>query len=235
MPMTALNTAVAKPAARNPRRRFFVVMSYLFLVLSVVGFAPSFFIDPPVPYVAIGHGVLMAAWLGVFIMQARLVAAGNVNQHRRLGTLSVALAVVIWLSMAIASFAVLDRLQPALDSYLYDVLMVQLVLMVLFTGFVTWGYLARRDSASHKRLMALSTLLLVQAALDRMSWQPVPVSVLVWILLIPFWIFDLLSLRRVHRVTLIATGMIVASHVAVSRLWGWPAWHQFFFDLMHAT
>jgi hypothetical protein len=177
----------------------------------------------------------MAAWLGLFFTQVRLVGTGNVRLHRRLGSYSTVVAAIIWLSMAVATVTALKRFQPELDSFLYDVLMVQLASMALFALFFSWGYLARQQSDSHKRLMALATLVLVQAGLDRMRWQPLPGPMLVWILLVPFWLFDIMTLRRVHRVTLIGTGLIVASHIAVILLWGWPAWHQFVFNLLHPS
>jgi hypothetical protein len=75
--------------------------------------------------------------------------------------------------------------------------------------------------------MALATLVLVQAGLDRMGWQPLPGPMLVWILLVPFFVFDVATTRRVHPATLIGAALIIASHVMIIVNWGNPAWHAF--------
>jgi hypothetical protein len=214
-------------------RHFFVALSMLYVLLALVGFIPSYFIGPPVPVLADVHGVLMLAWLALFCTQVRLVFSGNLQAHRRFGVLGMSLAAVIWASMLLLTITSMLRYKPELDSYLYDVLLVEIGLLLLFPVFVVWGLLARHRPEEHRRLMAIATLMLVQAGLDRMHWQPLPGPMLVWILLIPFFLFDLFTRRRVHFVTVTATMLIVAYHVAVILLWGWPAWHQFWFGVVH--
>jgi len=86
--------------------------------------------------------------------------------------------------------------------------------------------LARANAGWHRRLMTLATLLLVQAGLDRMRWQPIPGPMLIWALLVPFFVFDIVTTRRVHPATLIGTGLIVSSHLTILMNWGSPAWHE---------
>ena len=208
-------------------RYFFVALAVLYAIIAVVGFTPSFFTGPPIPVVAYVHGAIMSVWLGLFFRQTRLAAAGNFSRHRELGRIAAWFAAAIWASMVVAMITAHLRLHPEPDSYLYDVLMVELSVIVLFAVFFVWGLLARNNATWHRRLMALSTLILVQAALDRMHWQPLPGPVLIWILLIPFFVFDIATTRRVHPATLIGTVLIVAAHATIIINWGSPAWHAF--------
>jgi len=219
---------------RPPWRYFFVTLAIVYVVLALVGFIPSYFTGPPVPVLADVHGVLLLAWLALFYNQARLALAGDMQKHRIFGLRSIALAAVIWVSMLAVTVTSMLRYQPELDSYLYDVLLVEFGLLLLFPVFAVWGFLARHRPEEHRRLMALATLVLVQAGLDRMHWQPLPGPMLVWILLVPFYLFDLFTRRRIHFVTVTATALIVASHLAIIFLWGWPAWHRYWFGVVHS-
>ncbi len=50
---------------------------------------------PPLPALFYVHGLLFSAWVVLFLVQARLVAARNVALHRRLGVLGVLLAAAV--------------------------------------------------------------------------------------------------------------------------------------------
>ncbi len=52
-------------------------------------------------------------------------------------------------------------------------------------------------------------------------------------LLLPLFLFDLVSGGRIHRVTWIGITALFAGHVAVNLLWGAPLWHQFAYGLFH--
>jgi hypothetical protein len=229
-PVAASRGRRAEPPAtkRGGRwRYFFIALAVLYAVLAIVGFTPSFFSGRPIPPIAYAHGAIMCAWLALFITQTRLAAAGNLSRHREIGRMGAWLAVAIWISMIVAMVTGHIRYQPAIDSFLYDVLMVEIALIVLFAVFFTWGMLARAHAGWHRRLMALATLVLVQAGLDRMGWQPVPGPMLVWVLLVPFFVFDVVTTRRIHPVTLIGTALIVATHLTILFNWGSPRWHEF--------
>jgi hypothetical protein len=136
------------------------------------------------------------------------------------------LAVAIWIAMIVAMVAGHIRYQPALDSFLYDVLMVEIALIVLIAVSFTWGLLPGANAGWHRRLMTLATLLLAQAGLGRMRWQPIPGPMLIWALLVPFFVFDIVTTRRVHPATLIGAGLVVASHRTILMNSGSLAWHE---------
>jgi hypothetical protein len=250
------NTAIAASSAINndetvtaplhrPARYFFVVMSFLFLVVSVVGFVPGYQAmyngtrKFPIHWFAHVHGALMSAWLLVFTSQTLLAAKGNLKFHRQLGLLSVGLGLLIWISMWIASARALIGFNPQVGHFLFDVLILQFYSIVLFGLFFPWGIVERRHGAAHKRLLFLSTLSLMQAGIDRMHWLP-GLHTALYIrffyldaLLILLFIYDWLILKRIHKVTWIGSLLFVVLQVIVTIIWGSPAWHNFWFNLMN--
>lgn len=219
-------------------RYFFVGYGVLFLFLSVIGFAPSFhqyftgeYYFPPFVHV---HGALMVGFLALYLTQAVLASRGNLRRHRKLGLAATVLGPAVWISMGVATIVAFRRNDPAGEfAFLTSVLLIQLGVMVLFPVFVTGGLLARRNPDWHRRLMTLASLVLLQAAVDRMHWLPdegLPMfwhhGIRLYVLLIPLFIFDWLTLRRIHAATLIGTGLIVAMHAVVSYYWENEAWNQ---------
>lgn len=233
------------PATQRPARYFFVVLAFSYALVAVAGFAPSYveyfagtLAIPPIAHV---HGALMAAWLLLFIVQTGLAASGALKWHRKLGLAAIGLAVVIWISMAVVTVNVLVRDKPEVDSFLYDILPRQLAVMALFALFFVWGALVRRRASSHKRLLALATLVLLQAAVDRMRWLPEfglpsfwPYAIRLDVLLIPLFVFDVVWFKRIHPVTLIGTVAILVAQTSIGLLEGSPAWHDFAHGLMNA-
>lgn len=74
--------------------------------------------------------------------------------------------------MSVATVIALQRFDPDEMAFLVKPLLIQIGSIVLFPTFVAWAVLMRRQPLWHKRLMALATMGLVQAAVDRMQWIP---------------------------------------------------------------
>lgn len=228
------------PATRRPGagRYFFVALSVFYALVAVVGFAPEVLgsVDLAHPLIAYLHGALMMAWLLLFIVQASFAATGFLKWHRTLGLTSIGLAAVLWISMGIVSVGQLSKFKS------YEILLVQLIVMVLFGAFFVWGVLARRNASSHKRLIALATLILLQAAVDRMVWLPDfglpmywPFAIRLYPMLVPLFVFDVVSIKRIHPITLIGAGAIVVAHTIISLYATTPGWLNFAHAMTDAT
>lgn len=82
---------------------YFRSMSWVFLALVFIGFAPSFYLSPLVgdhplyprglPWAYIVHGVVLTGWYLLFAVQSSLIISSKRALHRRLGALSVGWAV----------------------------------------------------------------------------------------------------------------------------------------------
>jgi hypothetical protein len=102
----------------------------------------------------------------------------------------------------------------------------------VFAVLAFWAFSARRDGATHKRLILLATAALMGPALARWPFPFVFSSYLIFFgILDSFWIFmmafDLWTRRRVHFATICGAALIVAMQVSMRPLGHSAVWHQF--------
>ena len=156
------------------RSRFYPVIAFAFAAVAIVGFSRTYYLRflsdlPPLDTLMQLHGAVFTAWLLVFIVQTRLVAARRVDLHMKLGIASVVLAVVIVL-VGFASAAVkanIPRVHPSgLSPAQFTI--VGMMSLALFTAFITLGIAFRRRSALHKRFMVLATISVLTPAASRL-------------------------------------------------------------------
>jgi hypothetical protein len=229
-----LNTL--RPTDRS--RAFFVGLGVLCIVLVIVGFGPNLYryvtgqiYFPPIVHV---HAAIMMAWVVVYTTQASLAARGNLKRHRRVGWVTTALAAAVWVSMGVAIVTAMQRLDPDRYGFIVKPILVGFGQMVVFPVFVGWAVLARRREGWHKRLMTFATFALVQAALDRMNWLPNEGLPPFWhaglrgyvLLMLPLFIFDFVTLRRIHPATWLGSSIIVVMHGVVSFYWNHEGWNR---------
>ena len=194
----------------------------------------------PIHWLAHVHGVLMTLWLLVFITQSILAANNQLGYHRQVGVSAVALGILIWISMWVVSARALIGYNPPVDHFLFDVLIIQFYGIALFGLFFSWGIVERKRAASHKRLIFLATLVLTQAAIDRMQWLPGLYDALyvrffyIDALLIPLFTYDLITLKRIHPITWTGTLLYIMAQTIVVYSWGSASWHTFWFETVNA-
>ena len=221
-------------------RYFFVKMAILFLIMAVIGFTPSYQAiysgQDKRHWFAHVHAAIMTSWLLVFLVQGLLAAKGNLKFHRRLGLFSVGLGALVWLAMGTASIRARIAYPPPLEDFTWDILLIELSAMNLFGLFFTWAILVRKKAAAHKRLLFFATLVLLQAAVDRTRWLPGLDAafymrfIYLDVLIMPLFIYDLVTARRIHKMTMIGSMIIIILQIAVTNTLGSPAWHQFWFN-----
>lgn len=223
-------------------RYFFVAMASLFPIMAIIGFTPDYQMISAqglkVYWFLHVHGSIMASWLLVFLAQAILAAKGNLKFHRKLGLISVVLGVLVFLSIGIAIVhAKIAYSPPVGDADAWGILSQQLYGFLLFGLLFTWGILARKNAAVHKRLLLLATLVLIQAAVDRIRFLP-GINEALYIrfiyldaLLIPLFIYDLLAIKHIHKITMIGTACIVFLQLMVTMAWGSPIWNKLAYNM----
>ena len=222
-------TTVTAPGELRADDVFFPAMALLILAIVVTGFGKSYFLAGmmraklPNGLVHV-HGAVFILWILLLVTQPWLIAAHKVKWHMSLGVLSLLLLP----SMCIlGSLTLIDFIRRAQPEEGPEMLLVgDLEILILFLVLTSWGLLARRDSASHKRLMILGTMAIMGPAIAR--WNVgIPVTLGV-IFALPLFIlaYDLWALRRVHRTTMVAvflTAAWVFTLVPFSRL---AVWHH---------
>jgi hypothetical protein len=148
-------------------------MSAVCVVVAFGAFAPTYWLQLPAgtfigsPLLHL-HGVLFSAWTLLLLWQSVLVARGRFDHHRAWGLVAISLAT----AMVIIGVAV------AVDTLKYGVahgygdrarafLVMPLSAITLFAGFFIGAIANVRRPEAHKRLILLSTIALLQAAMGR--------------------------------------------------------------------
>ena len=208
------------------------------LVLALAGFARTYFLrpvlaEPAPPLPALTplihlHSLLFTAWVMLFLVQVRLVAAKRIALHRGLGVGGAVLAAgMVGLGTLTAIHGALRGVAPfGMDPRRF--LIVPLFAIALFALFVACGIATRRDPQSHKRYMLLGTIALLPPAIARwvllLGLGPPVVFAVATLLLVPLVVWDWRTLRRLHPVTLWAGSLLVVSgplRLVLSQTDGW--------------
>jgi hypothetical protein len=229
-------------ATASPRkgRYFFVAMATLFPIITVIGFTPSYQAvysgEVHLHWFAHVHGAIMGSWLLIFFTQSLLAARDNLKFHRRLGLISVVLGALVWLCMCTASIRARIAFPPPLNDFTWDIYLIEFSAMNMFGLFFTWGILARKKAAVHKRLLFFATMVLLQAAIDRTRFLP-GMDAAVYVrfiyldaMIIPLMIYDWVTTKRIQKITLIGSLIIIIVQCSVTMTMGSPGWHRFWFN-----
>jgi hypothetical protein len=216
-------------ARRRSHDRFFLAMSIALLLLVLIGFARTFYlrayfdvpdIVPPIyPYLFL-HGAVLTTWFVWLIVQTSVVARGRTDIHRRLGVVGAWIAVAVVVTAGTATLGVVPRMVAsgwgvAANLLRFSaVVWINLNVIMSFALFVSIAFAFRRRSEIHKRLMLLASIYAVTPALARVG--DIPALLLtgstetneqlfliggLLTLLFALVVYDVVALRRVHRVT----------------------------------
>jgi hypothetical protein len=239
----AENIAIPQLAERKARlsfeHRFFLTVAVLFPVITVIGFAPSYYLktafnSPPLPSTLVHvHGLVMSLWIVLFAVQAYLISSKRIKLHMTLGTFGVVLAAVIVVVGAMTAVAAGARNSGFPGFHPLVFMMIPLAGVLIFAAIFGAAIYYRKNAANHKRLMLLTVLAFLSPSTSRLPFPFIPELGAWWILGVPSF-FAILILTgdtyingKVNRVFLIATLFLVASgpiQMAIART---EAWMQF--------
>lgn len=174
------------------------------------------------------HALAMYAWYALLIVQSGLIKKGNYKLHKRLGFLSIAVAVALLITglmITIYGF----KLSKSMLFFSGNSLM-----LIFFAIFYILALVLRERKESHKRLILFASIAVYipvafrTAALigDRKYASIVYILI---ILIIPFW--ELLKRRKITRVTAICTASLIFMVVLTFVLAKNTAFANFAFDL----
>lgn len=232
-----------RPRRFRRERLFYVGMSVAVVITVFAGFAPTYFLRPlfttaPLIPLLHLHGLIFTSWILLFLIQTTLVAAHRTDIHRRLGIVGGVIAtlmVLIGVSTAVirASQGAAPPGAPALPF-----LVVPLGDMLVFSILVGAGLYFRRKPDVHKRLMMLATISILAAAIARLPFAflqagPPAFFGLTDAFVLACVLYDLITLRRLHRATALAGLLLVASQPLRLIVGGTQAWLSFATWLTH--
>jgi hypothetical protein len=196
-------------------------MATLMLATVFAGFARTYYLAgvfrAPLPNLLIHiHGAVFSAWILLLIAQTSLVAVGRVDLHRRLGLLGFGLAcLMVILGLMAATDGLVRHDAPGEKGVgVKAFYAVPIADMLVFATLIYFGFRKRSNPATHKRLMMVATIMILDAAFIRWpipaAWwdlQAAQMSSYLFLLLLVG--YDLWSTGKVHRATLWASVFLI--------------------------
>jgi hypothetical protein len=211
---------------------FFPAMALLILAVVFIGFAQSYFLPGmvmaklPNKLVHI-HGALFVGWIFLLVLQTSLIAARQVKLHMSLGVLALILPPLMAVFGMLTLFDSIRRNAIGIPGEL--ILVGDTEELILFVFLIGWAVVARRNPATHKRLMILGTLALMGPAVNRWPFPPafrLPGTILVCAgLPLLVVIYDLCMTKRVLRATWVGTLLIMVSIFTIVPVSQMPVFH----------
>lgn len=227
------------PSSARPARGELLYTAAAVLALLVVftGFARTFYLKglygtPELPALPIIHGLVMSCWFILFLIQTRLVASGQIKTHRLLGALSGILATaMVILGVSLAIWAARRGHTPGPPPILFTIIPFSSILGFLI--LISCGFYFRNRKETHKRLMLLASLAMLDAAVARIPLDfvhnggPLVYFGLVNLLILVCVAIDTIQKRRLHPAFGWGAGLLLLS--VPLRLWlmGTPAYLAF--------
>lgn len=189
-------------------RIFYVSIAVAMAATVFIGFGPTFFFKlfsdaPPLPALLHVHGAAFAAWYALVIVQAALISNGRRDLHRILGLAGFALvAIMVVLGVMAAVHAIrTNHTPPGLDPRGFLVL--PFFGVGVFATLAGAGFLMRKRPETHKRLMLLASIAMLDAAISRIpgvfaTGGPLAAFGIQDLFIVACIGYDFLSRRRVH-------------------------------------
>jgi hypothetical protein len=218
--------------------RFFSVSALLIAALVVLSFPLSYFIPLATGSKSFSllqhlHGLAFFTWVGLYVIQTRLVRSGHVRLHRELGLAGVALAGAIvplglWMAVSAAASRQAMGIARPFEFSLYN-----LIDIMVFSFALGWAiYEASRRIEWHRRLMFVALLNLFGPAFSRwmlklplpFPWVDMSPNLLADAMLIALALHDRRQLGHIHVVTIGAALVLIPFHmveplIARSTVW----------------
>ena len=234
-------TAAAPRARWKNDRLFYSLMSLFILLLSVAGFARSYYLapwfetpqgTPEITLLLHVHGAAATAWLVLMVVQPLLIAGKNRRLHRKLGWFGLAVAVAVVVLGNLAAIAAIHVGFIGLgDPHVFYA--VPFFAINSFAVAAFFGFLWRERAETHKRLMLLANVGLINAAVARLplalvqGGAPFTFTFLPDLVILAGFLDDWRTRGRVHRVWIWGGLAMVAAQILMFPVMGSGAWMAF--------
>jgi uncharacterized membrane protein YozB (DUF420 family) len=220
-------------------RRFFLGMAAAMVVITFVGFAPSYylstvFVGPRLSLLVHVHGVVFTLWMLLYAVQTGLISAGRSDVHRIVGPVAVLVAVAM-VPLGIATAIITKQVTAA--AHLPPSgppLVFPLGAILTFAVLTGWAVAMRKRAAWHKRLMLLGTLAILTTPLARIiKFTHLPMMpalggmILTDLMLVGLVAYDLRTAGKLNPATKWGGAFFLLTQVIRIALNMTPAWQAF--------
>lgn len=215
---------------------FYIGMALIFMLLAFTGFWSSYFqailpgreIQPlTVPWLIHIHAAVSIGWLFLLLIETVFILRRKFLLHMKIGRYGLFLGAAVFLSglmvRYLGNLRVFSRFgneysdSTILIGLLTSPLNIGIYLqLVNFAVFLILGYRMRRKPEYHKRYMLFATLAIMPAPVDRLfflgEWRHIIFAILIVIIML----HDYITLRYIHKATLIGSLLIA---ICVGLVW----------------
>jgi hypothetical protein len=219
---------------QNRSEPFFFWMALVLIAIVVSGFSIATAQKPggigSVPLYLHAHGAIFLGWYVLLAVQAGLIRRSRPALHRRLGGMSLVLAlaiVIVGYLVTRGAVARPDGLiagQPAIRGAVFPMFDI-----VVFSLVYSLGMLNRKRPEAHKRFMLLAAILMIDPAMARLViglGLPLPmILVTELVLLLALIAYDLIARGRPHWASLLGLVLyclVTAVKFSIVELEWWP-------------
>ncbi len=230
--------ATPRMPGRVNDRRLYILAAILTPLIVLAGFARTYYLKPffhtpdlPNRIVHL-HGIVMTAWVVLFIVQVSLVATRRTRIHQRLGILGgILAALVVIVGILTALFAAARGASPGPPALSF--LIIPFGDMVIFSVLIGLALYFRRKLDVHKRLMLLAAINLLTPAIARIPLDfivnggPLAFFGLTDLCLLACVAFDTIKHRRLHPAFLWGSIFLIVMQPLRLLLAGTNAWINF--------
>ncbi|MEO0899253.1 MAG: hypothetical protein AAFY71_22770 [Bacteroidota bacterium] len=155
-------------------RKFYLYWSISFLVVVAVAFAPKYWLLIFSEGVTISneihwHAFFATAWIVIYAIQTLFIHKKLIRPHQILGYMSILFTIGVIVSGFYVSLGLVERALASNSAGARPLLLVNLLDLALFGSCYTLGIKNRRDGITHKRLLTLAAILLLNAAFFRIG------------------------------------------------------------------
>ena len=234
--------------ATSHARYFYFYMALSCMAVAFLGFAPTYwlplargsFSSSPLVHI---HGLVFFTWTVFFAFQTWLAASGRIMRHRAVGMIGVSLATTMTIFGFLVAVNVMKRsaaLGMTDEGVAFSI--VPLSGILFFAVVFALAIAKVREPETHKRLMLLAGISLLDAAVARwfltflappgpLGPPPVPVTIppafVAYLLLVAAIVFDWRSRGRPHPVYVYGGLALIAVKLLNWPISTTPAWHSF--------
>jgi hypothetical protein len=221
-------------------RRLFMAAAIAFPLVVLAGFGRTYYFKgyfdvPPLASALVHiHGLLMTTWVALFMAQVWFISSKRVRVHQRLGYGGIGLAILIVAAGYVTALRAAKygaaSTPPGVSPMAF--LIVPLFDLLMFAILFGAAVYYRKKPAAHKSLMLLTAVNFLPPAVAR-----IPIAALQ--ALGPLWFFGFPTVvalvclgleswryRRLNRVFLVGTLLLVASYILRLMIMGTSTWTE---------
>jgi hypothetical protein len=213
-------------------------MAAVALATAFFGFARTYFLrsyfqSTGLPLLNQVHGAAFTGWVVLFLVQTTFVSIHRTDVHRKLGWAGAALAAFMSvLTLRLAVNVVHQAVVCCNADAARKFFAVPVADVIVFATLVAAAVVYRREPGTHKRLMLLATLAILDAATTR--WPLHFIQTTKWgyyaaidAIILAAVAYDVVSTRRVARAFAWGVPLVIGAQIARELIGATPLWKSF--------